>query len=66
MTAGGNPLLRPGSAAEWARVEAELKHPAERLDETIAERLVRGQRLSAQAAALRRSVRDDRPADARS
>lgn len=66
MTAGGNPLLRPGSEAEWARIEAEQRRSLARPQETVAERLMRGQRLSAQAATLRRSVRDDRPAPARS
>lgn len=59
-----NPLLEPGERAqrEWARIAADeaLQRPA---NETVEDRLRRGQRLSAQAGALRRAVRDDsRPA----
>ena len=58
MNASGNPLLRPGSEAEWARIDADQRRSPRRSGETIEQRLMRGQRLSAQAAALRRAVRE--------
>jgi hypothetical protein len=59
MAARPNPLLRLGAEAEWARIEKqERRLPASRR-ESIEQRLMRGQRLSAQAARLRRSVRHD-------
>lgn len=52
-----NRLLLPGSATQWARIEAagkrEARHTTTR---SLEDRLRRGQRLSAQAAALRRAV----------
>lgn len=60
----GNPLLRPGSEARWAEIHAGDRASQGGLDQTVEQRLMRGQRLSAQAAALRRAVSDarsDRP-----
>lgn len=54
----GNPLLRPGSEAQWARIDADSRAAEARRGESIEQRLIRGQALSAQAAALRRAVAD--------
>jgi len=62
MAQAGNPLLRPGASAEWARIDAEERQALARPLDTVERRLMRGQRLSAQAARLRRSVRDRGPA----
>jgi hypothetical protein len=59
MHPGGNPLLRPGAQAAWAAIEAEQRKALARPRETVEQRLIRGQRLSVQAARLRRSVRYD-------
>lgn len=68
MAQRGNPLLRPGAEAAWARIEAAHRQARQRpgAGETVEERLIRGQRLSAQAARLRRSVRDADSGHARS
>jgi len=62
MSQAANPLLRPGAEPAWARIEEEQQRGVRRPDETVEQRLLRGQRLSAQAAMLRRSLHDDRPA----
>lgn len=64
MTQAGNPLLRPGVNTAWASIEAEQRQALGRPGDTVEQRLMRGQRLSVQAARLRRSVRDERPARA--
>lgn len=61
-----NSLLQPGSEQAWARIEADERHAPARPADTVEQRLVRGQRLSAQAALLRRSVRDEHVGDTRS
>jgi hypothetical protein len=57
-------LLRSGAGAAWAVIEAQQRQALTRPAHTIEQRLGRGQRLSAQAAALRRSVRDGARRDA--
>jgi hypothetical protein len=61
MVGGSNPLLQPGAGSRWASLNAEKRLLLARLGDSIEDRLTRGQRLSAQAAALRRAIRDDRP-----
>lgn len=60
MAARPNPLLRPGSESAWRSIAEDAAAERIERDESVAERLVRGQRLSAEAAALRRSIRDER------
>lgn len=60
VAARPNPLLQPGAEAAWRRIEAQQHRVPARDSETIEQRLIRGQRLSAQAARLRRAVRDGR------
>jgi hypothetical protein len=61
------PLLAAGSTAAWERIEDERRRLlAEGAAGTVEERLRRGQRLSVQAARLRRAIIDDEPSDARS
>jgi len=62
MAQDGNPLLRPGAGAAWATIEGEQREELTRPRDSIEQRLLRGQRLSVQAARLRRSVRGERPA----
>jgi hypothetical protein len=51
------------NASEWARVDAQQRRLLSPVDASIEEKLRRGQRLSAQAAALRRAIiRDEPPA----
>jgi hypothetical protein len=67
MGAPRTPLLAAGSAPAWERIEREqrrLQVAAAR--GSVEERLRRGQRLSAQAARLRRAIIRDEPTDARS
>jgi hypothetical protein len=59
MHPAANPLLRPGAQPAWAAIEAKQRKRLERPGETVEQRLIRGQCLSAQAARLRRSLRDD-------
>jgi hypothetical protein len=59
MAVRRNPLLQPGAETAWARIGAEERRARIGGRETIEQRLIRGQRLSAQAARLRRSVRHD-------
>lgn len=56
MARAGNSLLRPGANAAWAGIEAEQREALAQPRDSVEERLMRGQRLSAQAARLRRSV----------
>ncbi len=50
-------LLRPGRTADWAKLDAEKRALlAGDGRDSLEERLRRGQRLSAQAARLRRSL----------
>jgi hypothetical protein len=61
MDGGPNPLLQPGAESRWASLNAEKRRLLARPGDSLEDRLLRGQRLSAQAAALRRAIRDDRP-----
>jgi len=54
-------LLQPGDS-RWEALANQKRQLLSHADATVSERLVRGQRLSAQAAALRRGVRRDRAA----
>jgi hypothetical protein len=56
-----NSLLAAGNEAQWARLADEKRTLRHRAGQTVEERLLRGQRLSAQAAALRRAVERDEP-----
>jgi hypothetical protein len=57
--AEGNPLLRPQAGKAWDRVRRDEDRDASQpSSETVEQRLLRGQRLSEQAARLRRSVSD--------
>ena len=59
MTTGGRPIDREA----WKALDAEQRRLLSTDGLSIEEKLRRGQRLSAQAAALRRSiVRDETPA----
>lgn len=60
MAERSDTLLQPGDP-RWEELAAEKARLLSRRNESVAERLVRGQRLSAQAAALRRGVRRERP-----
>lgn len=66
MAARPNPLLAPGAEAAWARIDAAVRRGAIGGRDTIEQRLIRGQRLSAQAARLRRAVRHGSRPDSRS
>lgn len=67
MGARKTPLLAAGNTAAWERIETEQRRLlAESPAGTVEERLRRGQRLSAQAARLRRAIIGDEPSDARS
>jgi hypothetical protein len=60
-------LLAAGSAPAWERIEGEQRRLAvTAAGGSVEERLRRGQRLSAQAARLRRAIVRDEPSDARS
>ena len=57
MDRSASTLLEPGHESEWERLEAEKRAILTPLHDTpIGELLRRGQRLSAQAARLRRAV----------
>jgi hypothetical protein len=58
---GSNHRGAAGSEARWAMLNAEKRRVLARPGDSIEDRLVRGQRLSAQAATLRRAIRHDRP-----
>lgn len=66
MSTGLSSLLRPDADAAWSAVaERERAGDARgRQSASLEDRLRRGQRLSAEAAALRRAVRGGRVADA--
>lgn len=51
-----NRLLLPGAVVRWARIEAAGEDARLTSTQSLEDRLRRGQRLSAQAAALRRAV----------
>ncbi len=59
MAGAANPLLRLGATAAWARIEAEQRAALSRPQDTSNSGSRAGSALSAQAAMLRRSVRDD-------
>lgn len=60
MAERSDTLLQPGDP-RWEELAAQKRRLLSRTTDSVAERLIRGQRLSAQAAALRRGVRRERP-----
>ena len=54
----GNPLLRPDADAAWAVIGEGRREAVDMSPGAVAERLMRAQRLSAQAAQLRRAAAD--------
>lgn len=66
MSVRRTPLLAAGSAAAWRRIDTEQRVLlAGATQGTVEDRLRRGQRLSAQAARLRRAIIGHEPSDAR-
>jgi hypothetical protein len=53
-------------SGEWARIDAQQRRLLNLADASIEEKLRRGQRLSAQAASLRRAIIHDEPSARRS